>query len=1091
MTTPDPLTSKATKSRKSWGAIAHSTTSANAAAKTFRTFRNGIQSSQTQSLPSPAQELVDSTGAGKALASTTAAVAKPKSNAYSLNGFSGATKGPRTVGAPIVASSPLPDTLVGSGGMQGTAKVTQQPNMAKVTTQQPNIDDAMKTWAYALQEDDVAFRQGLAAWIDTVPFFAGMDAFYFESLLPVVEKRNYRRGQQVLTEGRMPEAFHIVYAGKVDIIVNDQTMQTLGPKDLVSEHTIILPEPPPLSHSAVAADTLTVTVAIRRTALMEMFRRNSGTRQVFEQLFDKVKVAHSISGLSNVELFRKADPEFAKEMESTFQQRKFEEGQAFFEAGDTTTEAYLLCRGSVKLTSREGEDEEISSTLTVDNLKQARVFGEQGLLGIKSTRLITVRALTPCMVQVMYPEAVRRVLDVYPAESWTFRQLVTSERWSNSWKLTGLATLLPSSSPKMSVLLAVKAVTKDPKKPVAENKMGNDTNAGLDVLVHIPPGLGMLPEFAGCPQAMMKRLEIFMRRRLYMPGQVLLQQGEDMSDMFVLQHGTCKAEVFGSNMRPIEAPCFIFGMVMRVCISSVVAQSTCFVATISKRSVMEVFEDYPQERRRLLAQGDMRVSELCDEFEAQLVTKTGLEQSLLQLPFMAGASAKFAEAFAKMVSPHLLVPGQEVIVASGQENEEEQSEEPASAEEGATVAAPRPMLFMLFEGYCQVLAKEKVVMSLSKKMVFGYLQLYGIGPVGNEDKMKLMPLEICKAVSITRQNLLPLLDQFPEERHRFESLVHKHLEDTVCKRIEKMPLFAHIPLEILSKIINIVERKIYMVHVNIVQEGDIGDSLVIVNQGKIELTTDGIAVGMLWPGKCFGAAQMLGMVDTYHATLHVKKTSHILHIDRKSFNTLAYQDSKRSWMSSLRQRAQAAYDSEVKVAKGIQRETCQLMRSAMMLSPEADAMMPFMRCILAVWQKIAREAKGVIRKSTTRDLTTFALGMFSRPSTEKKPCTPRHPPSRAKTVAQQYRMADDSHLVAPPIRFSRRLRSVELEPSAEGVASAQGWIYSEQSGRLDRWRGQPAPAWLAAVRRDIPNQLMALKASARGEATDSYQHRLL
>lgn len=72
---------------------------------------------------------------------------------------------------------------------------------------------------------------------------------------------------------------------------------------------------------------------------------------------------------------------------------------------------------------------------------------------------------------------------------------------------------------------------------------------------------------------------------------------------------------------------------------------------------------------------------------------------------------------------------------------------------------------------------------------------------------------------------------------------------------------------------------------------------------------------------------------------------------------------------------------------------------------------------------------------------------------------------------------------AAPIKFSRGLHKVELEVNAAGVTSTKAWRHWGQSGRLDVWKGMTTPIWLSAVREEIPKQLMALKAEARGDSS--------
>jgi len=249
--------------------------------------------------------------------------------------------------------------------------------------------------------------------------------------------------------------------------------------------------------------------------------------------------------------------------------------------------------------------------------------------------------------------------------------------------------------------------------------------------------------------------------------------------------------------------------------------------------------------------------------------------------------------------------------------------------------------------------------------------------------------------------------------------------------------------------------------------------MFILNRGKADISLKGIILGMLWGGKTFGDGCLLGLTKHYHATLRAKTACHVLELKRTTLTALAQGGAERQWLMDWQRRAKASLDSDMKLMKRKLREHRRMIRIGLGFLEESSQV--FLAGIIAAWHRIAA--------SETVGRQAFGLHAGRGASAMKKG---HHGPALSALTSNMPSQIDveakDYMQSAVPLRFSRGLQKVELELNAAGVTSTKAWRHWVQSGRLDKWKGTRAPAWLSAVREEIPKQLMTLKAEARGES---------
>ena len=164
---------------------------------------------------------------------------------------------------------------------------------------------------------------------------------------------------------------------------------------------------------------------------------------------------------------------------------------------------------------------------------------------------------------------------------------------------------------------------------------------------------------------------------------------------------------------------------------------------------------------------------------------------------------------------------------------------------------------------------------------------------------------------LTRQKLRDLLRDFPNERARFEELVHSLMEDSVNHHLIDLPLFRGLNNQQILTVCHLLDRRFLLPEVTVVRERDGGDFMVVLNCGKAEIVFKQVAIGMLLPGKAFGVAQMMGIYPRYHATLKTKSTCHILLIYWHMMSALIISAADLAWVEAMKQQAKKIYEKEV------------------------------------------------------------------------------------------------------------------------------------------------------------------------------------
>jgi len=927
----------------------------------------------------------------------------------------------------------------------------------------PNIG----SWLYSSQEDGEASTRDLAAWLDSIPFFANMDAFFIERILPLFEKRTFRAGQDILTAGTPTEALHVIYTGVARVMVDGECINHIGTQAIVGERALqVAGELRSDAHgirsgaTVQASSAIVITLALAKVKVHQLIVDNPLVKKQFDEQIATQKEERGERDFSCLKLLTGCSVQFIKVLEKNLEARLFQIGASLMRHGDTSREAFLLVVGTVNVISQNDQHK-----FEVKDFADAVIFGEFSLLGLIPKRQSSVTAITECRTLVLFPESLQKTLDLFPVDSIVFRRLVetlepsltpeplvceeevrgakfSSHSSGNSDSFDdGGGDFFRSHSENQTPMCFNISSLSSMRQNAFESCFKVNRSTDLSSTAHL----------CDCSVSFLQHVADRLSDRLYMPGQVLVREGGEMKELHVLQRGSCNISFHDEILATMQAPSLVgslMSLMTRTVITSVIAAEMCFVATISKRE-FAVCLDYHAEDRKLLLQcaHDNYQDQSGDFLETM---GRDCERKLSMLPILKDSSTEFKSLLAGMVTPRLMLPGQ---IAT-----EEGMEDGIGDHES-------PKLYILFEGFCHVMSGGAVVGTLRSGSMFGELGVWGFADRSDGSSVVVKTVELCKVGVVEKTSLFSLLARFPEDRVRLEQLVHNRLEEGVYARVAHQQCFDGLPNQFISKVCFQLNRRLCYVDEAIVREGMPGESMFIVNRGKAEISFKGIVIGMLWPGKSFGGGQILGLAKQYHATLRAKTTCHLLELSRKSLGTIA-QGSEKQWLIAWQQRAKASLDSDMMILNKKVRENRRLLRVGMNFFGEAKA---FLAGVVAAWRRVVissgRKINPIAGTERTMNIESArgVLAQFGARSMDNE--------------------GKDFMQTAAPIKFSRALQKVELEVNAAGVTSTNAWRHWSQSGRMDVWKGTGTPAWLSAVREEIPKQLMSLKAEARGQSS--------
>lgn len=326
---------------------------------------------------------------------------------------------------------------------------------------------------------------------------------------------------------------------------------------------------------------------IHRRCLLEAlsaFPEEEQKMNEFIMACSNANVEHDIKALKECLFFKQCSVWFLTKIREAFDERLYVEGQAIITEGEDGDCFFILATGQV-VVSATGEQEHKHATVKVgatghqdafvrdepthDNsihfqkvLGPGSVFGEMAVLGISSKRIATVTAAVPCLVLILYRADLSRALEHCKQERHKF---------------------LDMAAQRLDVLQGSNVL---------------NTKRTARVTDH--------PFFRGCGDAFLAKLRERMEQRIFMPGDFIVQEGEEGDCMFLLMEGSAVALSGGTRIGTIDARESISLIGELACLglskertATVVAETVCVAQVLGCSAMLELLSTHAGERKRL------------------------------------------------------------------------------------------------------------------------------------------------------------------------------------------------------------------------------------------------------------------------------------------------------------------------------------------------------------------------------------------------------------------------------------------------------------------------------------------------------------
>mmetsp|Transcript_100022 Transcript_100022/g.173584 ORF Transcript_100022/g.173584 Transcript_100022/m.173584 type:complete len:1371 (+) Transcript_100022:74-4186(+) len=624
----------------------------------------------------------------------------------------------------------------------------------------------------------------------TVDLFKGLSERLVRQIDSSLVRRIYFVGEKILVEGKPGDEFYILVRGRASIEIAGRTVRIerrdshtdLLSEDEKSETFQDRPEvrAPPGSEAQKAklgppicfgelgllgmqqvrsATVVAQTVCQMRVLYRKMFLRSleehgeslSSMAHFFEQRYSEGQGQTPTSKLREVPIFREVGckEDFLDFLGQHLEDRMYIQGQKIIDERMPDDRCmYIIGNGSVTVLKNDVE---------VARLSSGAVVGEITVLGLASKRSSTVVAAETCYVQVLHQSVVVRGLELFPEERK--KVLMVAYRRTGGVDDDDDA---PANSDfsgdgrRASIDDVRKDATESQQAPGADPSVLNDTGC-MGTHRAFMKVLKASPLFANTNSAFVDEISNAAIDRIYMPGDLIIEQGMRGDSMFIMVSG--QAGVFvsdpdtvldthdparmpvgasGGGKAAFDKRCFsrvgtlhagsISGELAMLGVSlirsaTIEAETICSMWEITQDKALTILERFPDAQRHF---GELIVKHLERTVPARI----------LSLQLFRGFDRKFRTLLGLYCERRVSFPGQCV------------------AREGTT----GDQLFCINLGKAMLEKKGVPIKTFSSGSHFGSTVMLGIHKlyVGS-----LVVVQTCHVLSINRTSYIQALDHYP------------------------------------------------------------------------------------------------------------------------------------------------------------------------------------------------------------------------------------------------------------------------------------------------------------------------------------------
>ncbi|GMH72768.1 hypothetical protein TrRE_jg13008 [Triparma retinervis] len=260
---------------------------------------------------------------------------------------------------------------------------------------------------------------GKIEWISKIPCFRSLDEEHMISLSSKVVQMDYKKGENIISEGQVGSLFGILVSGLVQISAkgpNDQEVVLctqergfyFGEAAIIGNTT---------TTATIKARTDCVVYGLMSAELQQLTKdmpevKESLLSTVSHRLKQNILAIPFFAQLKNILESKKSFKMLgAFDLLSTlFELESFNSKETLFNEGDLGKKFYVICEGCIRISSRDSEGHDFMLSM----LKKYDVFGEIALVE-HTKRTATAKAFEPSLVLSITKEKFDKLFEVFPA----------------------------------------------------------------------------------------------------------------------------------------------------------------------------------------------------------------------------------------------------------------------------------------------------------------------------------------------------------------------------------------------------------------------------------------------------------------------------------------------------------------------------------------------------------------------------------------------------------------------------------------------------------------------------------------------------
>jgi len=417
----------------------------------------------------------------------------------------------------------------------------------------------------------------------------------------------------------------------------------------------------------------------------------------------------------------------------------------------------------------------------------------------------------------------------------------------------------------------------------------------------------------GCSPQFLEFLSTSLEERIYLSGQkICVENSTDDSSAYILTRGKARV-VAGGNLLGELSDGSVFGeqVLFGLCekrAATVIAATTCQTQVLYQSVVIKGLELFPEERQKVLmiafkmqadSEGDAKSRQsLTNAEDWKSVELRAVMKAVKSSPVLGNMSGAFVEELSTVADNRIYMPG-DLIIEEGKEGDSMFIMVSGNAAVFTTTDSHQHTHATATGGYSIAGRKSKRIGVLSAGSISGELAMLGVSKVRSAT---IEAETICCMWEISHDSALSIIDRMPDVREQFADIIVQHLQHTVPPCIDALQLFKNFDRKFRMLLGLYCDKHALFPGQPIFQEGQVGEGLYVLNQGRGQLERKQITIKTYTSGSYFNSTIMLGIHQTAFCTLIAIQTCHVVVISRASFiQALEHYPSHQSAMKLLRQ----------------------------------------------------------------------------------------------------------------------------------------------------------------------------------------------